>query len=253
MSSFVAGQILTASELNTEFAAVPPIGAVIMWAGATSSLPTGWIMCDGSFQSTTGTYANLFTTIQYRYGGSGSTFYLPKLNASYLPIGTSTLNTAGSRQTTTPSLTVSTSNVGSSGHAHTFNFTLNNHASTGHTHSVGTQVGNTGNTGSQSTNHQHNYTTLGRNAFHSHSYFKSNTSNITATTGNDGPDHGHTGSTSIQTLDANHSHGVTFNAVNADTGHLHTVATSAWATPTADTTHAHTVPASFMVFIIRYA
>jgi hypothetical protein len=249
MSSFVAGQILTASALNTEFAAVPPIGSVIMWAGATSSLPTGWIMCDGSSQSTSGTYANLFTTIQYRYGGSGATFYLPKLNASYVPIGTSTLNTDGSRQTTTPSLTVSTSNVGSSGHAHTFNFTLNNHASTGHNHTIGSA----GNSGNQSSNHQHNFTTAGRGAFHSHSYLKSNTSNIGATTGNDGPDHTHNGSTSIQGLDTNHTHPVVFNATTADTGHAHTVATSTWATPTADNTHAHTVPASFMVFIIRYA
>ena len=244
MSSFVAGQILTAAELNTEFAAVPPVGAVMMWAGATTSLPSGWIMCDGSGRSTTGTYAGLFGVIGYRYGGSAGTFYVPKLNASYLPIGTSTLNADGSRQTTTPSITVSTANTTSTGHSHTYNFTLNNHASTGHTHTYNA-------VGTGYHDHSHSGTTNpdGVNS-HTHTYFKPNSggNNVTFApmnththgfgTGNaSGTSHNHTAATTATT--------------NTDTGHAHTVASSAWATNN-DTAHAHTLSASFMVFIIRY-
>lgn len=245
MSSFVAGQILTASQLNTEFAAVPPIGAVIMWAGATTSLPSGWIMCDGSSYSTTGTYANLYTAIGYRYGGSAGTFYVPKLNASYLPIGTSTLNADGSRQTTTPSITVTTSNVSSGGHTHTYNFTLNNHASTGHTHShnaVGTG------------NHAHTHTGTSDNdtaGSHTHTYFKPNSgaNNITFTPATQHTHGFTTGGASVTT----HEHTAANHAVtNSDTAHAHTVANSAW-TANNDTNHAHTLNASIMVFIIRYA
>jgi hypothetical protein len=243
MSSYVAGQVLTASSLNAEFAAVPPIGAVIMWAGATTSLPTGWIMCDGTGLATTGTYASLFAVLQYRYGGSAGTFYVPKLNASYIPIGTSALNADLSRQTTSPSITVSSSNHASTGHAHTFaSSTTSNRQSSGHTHTF--------TVGSQSTNHQHNFSTGDQSVTHYHNYVKSNTSNIGAQTSNTSVGHTHNGSTSIQTLDANHSHSVNANA-NADSNHSHTVTASVNATTT-DTAHSHTLAASFMVFIIRY-
>jgi len=244
MSSFVAGQILTASELNTEFAAVPPVGAVMMWAGATTSLPSGWIMCDGSSYSTTGTYAGLFAVIQYRYGGATTIFNVPKLNANYIPIGTSSLNADASRQTTTPSITVSTSSVASSGHSHTYNFTLNNHASTGHTHTYNA-VGQG--------NHAHTHTGTSDNDVvnsHTHTYFKPNSggNNITF---NPATQHTHgftTGAASVTTH--NHTAATTL-TTNSDTGHAHTVASSTWGS-NSDTTHAHTLSASFMVFIIRY-
>ena len=243
MSSYVAGQILTASSLNAEFAAVPPIGSVIMWAGATTSLPTGWIMCDGTGLATTGTYASLFAVLQYRYGGSAGTFYVPKLNASYIPIGTSTLNADLSRQTTSPSITVTSSTFQSTGHTHTYGSSAtSNVQSSGHTHAF--------TVGAQSTNHQHNFTTGDQSVTHYHNYVKSNTSNIGAQTSNTSVGHSHNGSTSIQTIDQNHSHSVNANA-NADSNHAHNV-TLPTPTTTADTAHSHTVAASFMVFIIRY-
>lgn len=248
MSSFVAGQILTASELNAEFASVAgsPIGSVTMWAGATTSLPSGWIMCDGSSYSTTGTYANLWAAIGYRYGGSAGTFYVPKLNASYLPIGTSTLNADGSRQTTSPSITVSTSNATSSGHTHTYNFTLNNHASTGHTHTYNAP-------GSGGTDHAHSGTTnLDTAGSHTHTYFKPNSgaNNVTYTPATQ---HTHGFSTGNATA-FNHNHSAATTAsTNTDTAHAHTVASSTWATTGTDSAHSHTLGASFVVFIIRYA
>lgn len=243
MSSYVAGQILTASSLNTEFAAVPPIGSVIMWAGLTSSLPTGYVVCNGAGFATTGTYANLFSVIQYMYGGSSTLFYVPKLNSSYIPIGTSTLNTAGSRQTTSPSLVLTTGNTQSSGHTHTIGLTLNNHASTGHSHNHNANT-------STGIDHSHLVLTNSNEATHSHGYFKPN-SGANNTTGA-GSAHGHTGSTNNATA-VNHDHGTPAHSVTtADTGHAHTGTPTVNAT-TADSNHSHTTPASFMVFIIRYA
>jgi len=50
------------------------IGSVIFLA--TDITPANYLLCDGSPLNTI-TYANLFTVIQYRYGGSGNLFYLP--------------------------------------------------------------------------------------------------------------------------------------------------------------------------------
>ena len=245
MSSYVAGQILTASQLNTDFAIASgtPIGTVILWGGATTSLPAGYILCDGSSYSTSGTYANLYNVIGYRYGGSAGTFYVPKLNAGYIPIGTSTLNADGSRQTTSPSITLSTSNVASTGHTHTYTFNLNTAASSGHTHSHNSIA-------SDGVDHSHLTVSLSSDNTHTHTYFKPNSgaNNTTLATNN----HNHTGSTNSSTAYL-HTHSAPSHATtNADTAHGHSVLTQAW-TANADTGHAHTVAASYMVFVIRYA
>lgn len=63
----------------------PPIGTIIMYA--TSSAPTGWLLCDSSSVSRV-TYANLFDVIGGTYGtGDGSTtFTLPDMRSRF-PIG----------------------------------------------------------------------------------------------------------------------------------------------------------------------
>jgi microcystin-dependent protein len=50
------------------------IGSVIFLASDTA--PANYFLCDGS-PLDVDTYINLFTVIQYRYGGSGNLFYLP--------------------------------------------------------------------------------------------------------------------------------------------------------------------------------
>ena len=54
-----------------------PTGSIIAFAG-TSSIPTGYLLCDGAGVSRT-TYANLFAVIGYLYGGAWGTFRLPNL------------------------------------------------------------------------------------------------------------------------------------------------------------------------------
>lgn len=80
-----------------------PIGSVIDFAGET--IPTGWLLCDGSAVSRTGDYESLFTAIGTSWGvGDGATtFNLPNLTArmtissgsSYHKISGSLGNTGG--------------------------------------------------------------------------------------------------------------------------------------------------------------
>jgi microcystin-dependent protein len=61
-----------------------PVGLIVPFAGTT--VPSGWLFCNGSSQSTT-TYANLFNVIGYTFGGSGGSFALPNLQSTF-PRGT---------------------------------------------------------------------------------------------------------------------------------------------------------------------
>lgn len=62
-----------------------PAGSIILYGG--TSVPTGWLICDGSAVSRT-TYSSLFTAIGTTYGaGNGSTtFNLPNLKGK-VPVG----------------------------------------------------------------------------------------------------------------------------------------------------------------------
>jgi len=55
-----------------------PVGTINMYAGATTDVPTGWLLCNGAAVSRT-TYAQLFAVLDTEYGvGDGSaTFNLP--------------------------------------------------------------------------------------------------------------------------------------------------------------------------------
>jgi microcystin-dependent protein len=78
-------------------------GAVISYAG--SSVPTGYLKCDGTQYSTT-TYAALFAVIGYTYGGTGSLFSTPNLVSKYIQ-GSAT--SAGA--TTSGNFTISNNNI----------------------------------------------------------------------------------------------------------------------------------------------
>jgi microcystin-dependent protein len=56
----------------------PAVGSITEWSGSTTTIPSGWISCDGSTLTTTG-YPGLFAIIGYTFGGSGSNFILPDL------------------------------------------------------------------------------------------------------------------------------------------------------------------------------
>ena len=56
-----------------------PIGCVIMWGGSATSIPTGYLLCDGTAVNRVGTYAALFAGIGTAYGegDASSTFNIP--------------------------------------------------------------------------------------------------------------------------------------------------------------------------------
>ena len=83
--TFTAGQVLTAAQMNALLAATMPTGALTPFASST--VPTGWLLCDGQAVSRT-TYAELFAIISTNYGtGNGTTtFNVPNLKGR-VPVG----------------------------------------------------------------------------------------------------------------------------------------------------------------------
>ena len=75
----------------------PPTGAIEAYA--TSTAPSGWLLCDGSSLSAA-TYATLFAIIGYSYGGGSSNFTLPDLRGRQIIMATSTLGNASGASTT---------------------------------------------------------------------------------------------------------------------------------------------------------
>jgi hypothetical protein len=56
---------------------------------STDIAPPGWLICNGA-TLTTSTYVGLFNTINYKFGGSGGTFYLPNLYLTSVVSGVTT-------------------------------------------------------------------------------------------------------------------------------------------------------------------
>ena len=139
-----------------------PAGTVSMWSGTASSVPSGYLLCDGSAVSRV-TYTDLFLAIGTAHGaGDGSTtFNLPNLRNRFV-VGEGTsyalAATGGSADATLVS------------HSHNVNGNTNNtgdHSHSGNTNNTGdhSHSGNTSNTGG----HSHNTNNTGS---HSHSYVR---------------------------------------------------------------------------------
>ena len=82
------GQVLTKktnANYDTQWSSVPPVGTVLMWAGASDAVPSGYLLCDGAAVSRT-EYAALFSALGTAFGvGDGSTtFSLPDLRARFV-------------------------------------------------------------------------------------------------------------------------------------------------------------------------
>lgn len=56
-----------------------PFGMIAIWPlSSTSTIPDGWLPCNGS-SKTTANYPDLFAVIGYTFGGSGANFSMPNL------------------------------------------------------------------------------------------------------------------------------------------------------------------------------
>ena len=162
-----------------------PIGIVNPYAGLT--IPTGWLLCDGSAVSRA-TYAELFTAIGIIYGvGDGSTtFNLPDLVDQFIRGGTPD-GVANGDKTKLPDIAFTADNDNAN---HDHGATDNQSADHQHT----------GTSGDQSADHQHDTTTGNQSAAHTH----------TGTSGNQSAPHQHRGTTG-----------------NEPTTHTHTIGTNA--------------------------
>ena len=144
-----------------------PTGAVVCFGK--SSLPSGFIFCDGSAVSRT-TYADLFTAIGTSFGsGDGSTtFNVPDLRGR-VPAGKDNMGGTSANRLTSA---VSGSTLGASGgsqvhtlstsemasHNHTVTISGQNQVSGGHARLGGTGSTSSKSTGSKGSNGSHNNT-----------------------------------------------------------------------------------------------
>ena len=83
-------------------------GIVVPWGSA--SIPSGFLLCDGTSYSTT-TYAALFAVIAYTYGGSGASFNVPDLRDRTV-VGVSSANSKALAQGIGANTVTPTGNVG---------------------------------------------------------------------------------------------------------------------------------------------
>ena len=117
-----SGNVLTSNGTTWTSAAAPvsvPIGGLVMWA--TSSAPSGWLLCNGAAVSRT-TYSPLYAVIGTTFGsGDGSTtFNLPDYR-DRMPIGAGTTYSANSSGGSKDAIVVShTHTATDSGHTHPF-------------------------------------------------------------------------------------------------------------------------------------
>jgi len=103
-------------------------GIVVPWGSA--SIPSGFLLCDGTSYSTT-TYAALFAVIAYTYGGSGANFNVPDLRDRTI-VGVSSSNSKALAQAIGANTVTPTGNIaGSTGAT-----TLTTQQIPSHSHSI---------------------------------------------------------------------------------------------------------------------
>ena len=121
-----------------------PTGAILLWSGSTASIPSGFVICDGT--NSTPDLRNFFVV------GAGDTYAVGATGGS---------NTVTLAETNLPGHTHSVSGTTASDGAHTHNVSGNTSNTGAHTHNVSGNTSNTGahtHTGSTSNTgaHQHN-------------------------------------------------------------------------------------------------
>jgi microcystin-dependent protein len=116
-------------------------GIVVPWGSA--SIPSGFLLCDGTSYSTT-TYAALFAVIAYTYGGSGASFLVPDLRDRTI-VGVSSANSKALAAAIGANTVTPTGNIaGSTGATTLTSAQIPSHS---HTLAVGAQAGEAQGTG----------------------------------------------------------------------------------------------------------
>lgn len=252
-----------------------PVGTILMWAGGStttatytnSDVPTGFLLCDGQEVARTGTYANLFTTIDIRYGqGDGSTtFNLPNLIA-FAPVGakTASAKTNGIRGTANAVATSYTTTGATSTtahHSHTLtgsNSTASNIAISG-TNTGGSNIGLTGSNTGGSSLYLNGANSNLASPEHSHTYQKPNANYFQTTTGNTYAVSGANSNIGLGGSNAGASN-IALSGSNAAASNIGLTGSNAAASnfsaatlTTGNTTaHSHTISGHTVVYIIKF-
>ena len=150
-SNVMAGDDVLAKQYNdlrddvaTVLDSSVPVATVVLWAGNSGNLNTGWLVCDGSAISRS-TYSVLYSKQGNTFGaGNGSTtFNLPDMRDRFVVGAGSSYsqNSKGGDNTvnTSHSHTVNSHSHSVASHGHTVN--SHRHYVGGHTHSAGGLVG----------------------------------------------------------------------------------------------------------------
>jgi microcystin-dependent protein len=211
-----------------------PAGVILLWSGSIASIPTGWLLCNGS--SGTPDLRDRFVV------GAGSTYAVAATGGSAtttlieanLPSHTHSISASGTTSTVNidhnHSVSASgTTSAQSNGHTHTFSGTTSGQ-SVSHTHTATV------------TDPGHLHTSYGSGAFNGGgdgaAYGQNgsgygprnlvpNTTGISVSNGNASVDHTHTYSGTTSDISAGHTHTVsvsgTSGAMSANATHSHTV------------------------------
>ncbi len=114
-----------------------PVGTVIPFAGPSTKIPDGWLICDGSsYDGSNAEYSQLYNIIGLTWGGSGSSFRVPDLRGQFLRgvDGGQGIDNDASSRTSKYAGGNSGDNVGS---YEAENFKSHNHATTENNHTHG--------------------------------------------------------------------------------------------------------------------
>lgn len=240
---------------------VVPIGTIEMWAGLSSAIPAGWLLCDGGqyeIGSAGSQYYALSQVITTRYGsytngsgGAGSShFRVPDMTA-YVPIGITSGANAGA----------TTASYAATSLAHTHTLTANattNADGASHSHTL--SDGGSHNHSLVTSNWNHSHNTGGPSNTHRHTIPAGNTAANyeTGFTGHDATQHGyfsvdnaqvHSHTTGTQTSNANHGHTI---PTSTTLSHSHTWSNSATSDSANTTAHNHTLNVVPICFIIKF-
>lgn len=117
----LSGNVEVGGRIQDKTGFVCPVGTILMY-GASIPPATGWLLCDGSSLSTTGTYADLFAVIAYGFGGSGANFNLPNFTDKF------------PKETNNPGETGGSDDAIVVTHGHTFTGNAHKHTMPSHRH-----------------------------------------------------------------------------------------------------------------------
>jgi microcystin-dependent protein len=206
-----------------------PTGIILLWSGSIASIPSGWLLCNGS--SGTPDLRDRFVVgagTSYAVGATGGSATTTLAEAN-LPSHTHSISASGTTSTVdinhTHSVSASgTTSTESQGHTHDFSGTTSGQSVThthgvsdpGHAHTISTFANNVGITGTTPY-------VAGTDARTSNT----NTATTNITLGNASSDHNHTYSGTTSNISVNHTHTVsvsgTSGTMSANNTHNHTV------------------------------